>query len=745
MRRFHLTALAALAWAISASSATAQETGLFYLHAVPPVEFAASEIRAAMQATGAKCATGDLAQFHQASEATCIVLFSSVSEAQAHGLTTANALKKAGSYAITVQAVEGRTRYLVTGADPAGAMYGGLDIAEAVRLGTLEQLKGGEHEPFIARRGIKFNIPLDARTPSYSDAGDAAQQNIPEMWSRDFWHAFLDEMARDRFNVLSLWNLHPFPSLVKVAQYPDVALNDVMRTTEKFDTTFNLTGKDMYRPSMQDHLEVVKKLTIEEKIEFWREVMQYAQDRGIDVYLITWNIFTFGTDGKYGITPAQDNPVTIDYFRKSVAQTLITYPLLKGIGVTSGENMQRLPGEFTNEKWLWKTYGEGILDAKALQPNRSITLIHRLNQANTGDIEKEWANYPDTLDFSLKYSAAHMYSSTKPMLAEPTLNGLRAGQRAWLEVRNDDIYSFRWGDPDFVRDYVRNMPGPDKLAGFLMGPDGYVWGREVTSTEPDTPRQLFIQKEGFSFMLWGRLSFDPSLPDTLFEKTLAVEFPEADPGKLFAAYCAASRVIPEVNRFFWAGGGNDLGWFPEACVRHPAGSKGFYSVVDFMKGKTMPGAGDVDIATYCDKTIRQEVVSGVTPVQVASALQADAGTTLELLAGMPKAKNKELRLTLGDLAAMAHLGDYYAEKILGATDLAMFEKTGKPEWQASAVTHLQHALDAWKAYAGIATAQYHPQLLTRIGYVDLNAFSEYAQRDIDLAQGMKAVGEPKPN
>ena len=66
----------------------------------------------------------------------------------------------------------------------------------------------------------------------------------------------------------------------------------------------------------------------------------------------------------------------------------------------------------------------------------------------------------------------------------------------------------------------------------------------VTSTEPDTPRQLFIQKEAFSFMLWGRLSFDPSLPDTLFEKTLAAEFPEADSGKLFAAYCAASRVIP---------------------------------------------------------------------------------------------------------------------------------------------------------------------------------------------------------
>ena len=49
------------------------------------------------------------------------------------------------------------------------------------------------------------------------------------MWSMDFWREFFDEMARDRYNVLSLWSLHPFPSLVKVPEYPDVALADVKR------------------------------------------------------------------------------------------------------------------------------------------------------------------------------------------------------------------------------------------------------------------------------------------------------------------------------------------------------------------------------------------------------------------------------------------------------------------------------------------------------------------------------------
>ena len=54
----------------------------------------------------------------------------------------------------------------VTGADVNGAMYGGLDVAEAIRLGTVVEMKGGEHRPYIEWRGIKFNITPDRRTPA---------------------------------------------------------------------------------------------------------------------------------------------------------------------------------------------------------------------------------------------------------------------------------------------------------------------------------------------------------------------------------------------------------------------------------------------------------------------------------------------------------------------------------------------------------------------------------------------------
>ena len=542
-------------------------------------------------------------------------------------------------------------------------------------------------------------------------------------------------MARDRYNVLSLWNLHPFPSIVKVPEYPDVALDDVKRTTVRFEDNHH-TGVDMGSPEIFSHLETIKKITIDQKIQFWRDVMQYAHDRGIEVLLFTWNIFTWGVDGKYGITWDQTNPKTIDYFRRSVRETILTYPLLAGIGITAGEHMPVNSGEFDKEKWLWKAYGEGVRDAMQKQPGRPFRLIHRQHQSSLQSILDEWKDLPATFDMSYKYSVAHMYSDPRPQFAKKDLlNDLNPKIRTWMTVRNDDIYSFRWGDPEYARTYIHNMPGPDKMVGFYMGPDGYTWGREFVSTEPDTPRQLVIKKQWYSFMLWGRLSYDPTLPNALFEQTLAQRFPEVPTTKLYEASAVASKIIPRVTTFSW--GDIDVKWFPEGCTAH-ANRGGFFSVATFMKGESMPGAGVLSIPQYLKRLTTNQTMDGMTPLQVAEELKTNASTTLKLVSELRPVKDKELRLTLGDYEAMADLGNYYAEKIIGSTDLALYNQSGNPEQKESrdqtfTCRHLEH----WKKYAAVSTSQYKPQLLTRIGYFDLNQLTTKVEHDIAMADGWK--------
>ncbi len=723
-----------------------------YDRTVPQAAFAAGEIRRAILSVGRTAVERDLDTAIEADSSLRILLVSGSSDkagriAREFGATT----KSTGwqAYSLRCRKDGDQTTYAVLATDADGVMYGGLDLAEAIRLGMLAGLGDSDHTPHIERRGIKFNIPLDLRTPSYSDSSDAFQQNIPEMWSMDFWREFLDEMARHRYNVLTLWSLHPFPSLVKVPEYPDVALDDVWRTTMKLDNNFSHSGSDMVKPEMLEHVEIVRTMSIDEKIQFWRDVMQHARDRGIEVYLFTWNTFVWGAQGtRYGITTDLHNQTTIDYFRASVRETVLTYPLLAGMGITAGENMPKPSGEFSKEKWLWQTYGEGIRDALKLQPGRQFRLIHRFHMTGLEEVLSEWKEYPGPFDFSFKYAIAHMYSVPNPPFIKEALPHLSPKLRTWLTVRNDDIYSFRWGDPEFARAFIRSMPGRDKMAGFYVGPDGYCWGREFLSTEPETPRQLVMKKQWYSFMLWGRLSYDPNLPDDLFKRTLAKRFPEVPADQLYTAWATASKIFPQITRFHW--GDIDIRWFPEACKQDPD-DRGFYTVRHFIEGQTMPESGILNIRQYREQVLN--VGAGfkpalATPIQVAEALKGYAASTLKAVVELRphQGDNKELRLTLGDLEAMSHLGNYYGEKILGAVDLALFDSTGNPEQKAAAIQHLQAAMEHWRLYSVAYTRQNRqPVLYNRVGWVDIpGALLKKVEQDIQIAESWQpgTIKEP---
>jgi hypothetical protein len=391
-------------------------------------------------------------------------------------------------------------------ADVTGAMYAGLAVAEAIGHSGLAGIQEDDCRPYIGKRGLKINVPLDARTPAYADCGDAAQQNMAVMWELDFWKAHLDQMARCRYNAITLWNGHPFPSMVKVPDYPDVALEDVMIADidwrDWHPKYAGAGGSRGVTPEILDKLKVAKMISMDEKIAFWREVMEYGRDRGIEFHIITWNIFVWGAEGKYGITHHGDNEVTIDYLRKSVRALFETYPLLAGIGVTAGERMHGLSKD-EKEIWLWNTYGLGVMDAKKKFPGRPIRFIHRYWMTDIPEITKHFEGFDEDIsfNFSYKYVKARLYAHTDPPFVDKILKKAPEGTKWWWNLRNDDIFYFRWGDPDYVREFIHNLPPADQTEGFHMGSDGYVWGREFVSTAPETPRELEMDKHWYRFML----------------------------------------------------------------------------------------------------------------------------------------------------------------------------------------------------------------------------------------------------
>jgi hypothetical protein len=731
--------------ALAAAAAQAQPRTVI---AVDPADkaaaFGAADLRDAVAAWRAPVAVVTPAQL--AGDAAPNVVVITTAGTTLAGQPVVTGLAPQG-YALRRSTAGGKTRWWAIGHDSAGAMYAALELAEEVRIaGHLDRVRDRQVNPAIARRGIKFNIPLDARTPSYSDDSTSGQASIPDMWDMAFWSRFLDEMARHRYNVLSLWSLGPFPSLVKVPEYPNTALADVKRKTGPlFDATNQ--GRNMYDPTWP--LETVKALTIDEKIAFWRGVMQYAQDRGIDVTVFTWNIFVYGTEGSgYGLTTDPRNAATRDYVRRATTALFDTYPLLTAIGVTSGENMGDLD-DAGKERWMWDTYGLGVSDAIAHaadprspfhRPGRKITLIHRAHQADLKAIIETFKALPgsdrsgadSTLAFSFKYSQAHMHSSTAPTFI--VQNGWYAsmppGKQTWLTVRNDDLYYLRWGDPDFVRAYWTQLPQPEKIAGFMIGPDGYTWGRDFVSTHPSAPGRLVIEKQWYWFLLWGRLAYDPSIPDARFQDMLEARFPNAG-AAVFAGLGSTSKILPLLNRFYW--GYFDFQWYPEGSWSQA----GFVGVRDFIKPTFPPMREDEDGESPRIQSVKAfvagEAPAGrLTPFDVADRLDRFAADGVQRIERMQAAPGSELAETVGDIRAMAALGRYYAAKIRGAVELARYDASRDAAALARARVALQASADHWREYARLWGAQNQGNVFTRLGptFVDMTRIQTAVDQDI---------------
>jgi hypothetical protein len=129
-------------------------------------------------------------------------------------------------------------------------------------------------------------------------------------------------------------------------------------------------------------------------------------------------------------------------------------------------------------------------------------------------------------------------------------------------------------------------------------------------------------------------------------------------------------------------------------------------------------------------------LTGTTPIQVSQQLHGHADKALEILDRLPKVTDKELRLTLGDIRAMAYLGKYYGHKIRGATELALYRKNQDQARQAAAVRELTQAAEYWDRYTTAALAQYtNPILLNRVGSCDWRAFTAEVRKDVEIAAG----------
>jgi hypothetical protein len=661
----------------------AQTVGVFYNSKIAQIKFAANDVKTALEAKNLKVEMLPLSALNAAYSNKKVIITlatdaKSISILKSQGGKVPSNLGEQ-AYGLRTTSKKGQTSYWVLGGDENGAVYGGLQIAENISKEGLSGTYNNEESPFMLSRGVKLNMPLDKRLPTYVGgwSSNSAKKAIPHVWDMSFWKKFIDQQSRNRYNLLSVWVHHPFPALVQLPDYPKASLP-------------RIEGFDGY----------VNEMNHAQRVAFWREVMQYAHAHGMKFYFFNWNVYVdYAKDQYPEITQDLKNVKTIQYMNKSVKALIETYPELDGFGITAGDGMSESSEE--NTTWTYNAIGKAVKEYLVENPTRKFNLIHRSVYSNPELFDAIYAplkTVPNAkLNFSFKYAQAHMYSTTTPQWGAAIESASKLGIKTWLTIRNDDYFYINWGDPQFVRDYMAGIPFKKDVVAMYIGSDGYNPSRTYFYKNEALNGQLEVERRWYMEMLWGRLSYNPNLGDDVFKNMLAKRFPTVSAENLFQAWTLSSRTLPKVTELIMGKWSLDFHWYPEACWSDPGRCTGFRTIDGFANETTVAkGSQLCDIATSAAGKCEGKKSS----YTVADEMLADSEKALSLINTMKSNGNVDLEIAISNVKQMSYLGAYYAYKVRGAT----YKKAGET---AKAREAMGQAYHWWISYSQAMEETYH--------------------------------------
>jgi hypothetical protein len=589
--------------------------------------------------------------------------------------------------------VENKT-VTVTGGDATGVMYGLFDIKEQLESGQ-KTIEIKRESPAIPFRAIKFNLPW----MSYRN-GESLQLHSETVRDTNFWDEFLDMMAENRFNKLTLWSQHPFHLMVKTQKYPEAC---------------GFSDEEMANWK-----------------KFWEYIFREAKNRGIETYIVNWNIFVspefakahsvaeYSINNEYFIIQGDTSEIVKDYMRECVREVIDAYPDLNGLAISLGEGMGGMTPE-EREKWLLESIVQGVRKA-----SRKIKFIHRIPfSANTGsggstsvDMEQMTRRTLDTLTgfinpiyTELKFNWSHAHSTPKLVkvhggeITDTYWNPLPENYKlAWM-MRNEDFFVLRWGQPEFIRKHIAENAQP-YVNGYYVGSECYIPAKDYITTLPGTTWKYAFERQWMFYKTWGRIMYNPQISDEVFEQAFENRFPGY--GKqLFSSQEKASRV-PLVIASYWNATwdftlysegfltlvNNEVKLLPltEMAAKNPM-EPAYLSIQDFLANGEKPVEGKI------------------TPLQLADSVETFCLNALAETEKIESGKNTDLLYEVADIKACSHLGLYFSAKLRAAVDYQKYLNTGEKEFHQKAVQNLEKAAENWRELVIITEPVYQPMPL----------------------------------
>jgi hypothetical protein len=583
----------------------------------------------------------------------------------------------------------------IAGGDGRGLIYGALSVAEKLRTGiSLDRLPREQQAAALPFRAIKFNLPWDSYRSS--SALDLHYDTVRDV---KFWAAFLDMMAENRFNALTLWNLHPFPYMIRAKIFPEAS---------RFSDTELAEWRKLYTA-----------------------IFAMAKLRGIETYLVNWNIVVSPEFAKAhnlpGTSyypnykgPGNTSELVKRYTRESVTQVLDEYPDLTGFGFSFGEQMEGMtPRE--RQAWMDETVIAGMLAAK-----RPTKMIFRapfsadLGQGGSTDvatelltrdaIERLAGKVQEPVWMEIKFNWSHGHSTTELVkvhggpLTDAYFKPLPENYKVTWMMRNEDFYALRWGVPSFVREHIERNGRQPYVGGYFVGSENYIPAKDYfTAGGRQVDWTYTFERQWLFYKLWGRLLYDPATPDSLFEDEFERRYGKAA-RPLLKAYSLASatqlRYATSVD-FTW-----DFTLYGEGMMVFGRGLEPLSVERLIAQRPLLPDW--LSVQEFVAKRAAGETipVTASTPLSLADRLVEDSTQALHLVDEIDVSGNASLMYEVADVRTWANLGLYFAEKLRGAVALQSFRVQGMAAEKVAAISHLEKSLTHWDEVIAITRPIY---------------------------------------
>jgi len=590
----------------------------------------------------------------------------------------------------------GRRSLAIAGGDGRGVIYGVLSVAEQLRSGVaLSALRPQAESAALPFRAIKFNLPWDSYRSS--SAIDLHYDTVRDV---KFWKAFLDMMAENRFNTLTLWNLHPFPYMIQAKNFPEAS---------------RFTDAEMA-----------------EWRKLYQAIFSMAKQRGIETYVLNWNILVSPEFAKAhdlkgnGFWPnykgeGETSEIVKRYTRESVTQMLDEYPDLTGFGFTLGEEMGGMT-PVQRQAWVDETIIAGMNAA-----GRPVKMIFRAplsaDEGSGGStsvaterltrdaIERLGDSFDGPIWMEIKFNASHGHSSPRLIkthggaLNDAYYNPAPTNHKITWMVRNEDFFALRWGVPGFIREHLRLNGRQDYVGGYFVGSETYIPAKDYfTAISAPVDWTYAFERQWLFYKLWGRLLYNPATPDSVFEAEFVRRYGKAAQ-PLLAAYASGSATqlhFATATNFSW-----DFTMYGEGTMVFGRQGTRPITVDQLIAVKPLlPEALSVQDFVKM-RAAGEALPSGtITPLATADQMEADARKALRLVKGIRTTGNASLMYEVADVKAWAHIGLYFAEKLRGAVALQSYRTGARPADQHAAIAHLERSLASWDEVIAITRPIY---------------------------------------